>query len=90
MLSYVLMSNHYYLLLETPQGNLVDGMTWLQSTYTARFNARHKQRGHVFQGKYKAIAVDSDEPKYARVVSDYIHLNQARGGAGQIACRGGR
>lgn len=74
------MSNHYHLLVETPGGNLVTGMKWLQGTYTARFNARHRQRGHVFQGRYKAIPMDPEEPEYARVVSDYIHLNPARAG----------
>ncbi|MCK9588458.1 MAG: transposase [Terrimicrobiaceae bacterium] len=78
--SYVLMGNHYHLLLGTPGGNLVKTMQWLQGTYTARFNARHRMRGHLFQGRYKAIPVDSDEPEYARVVSDYIHLNPARAG----------
>jgi len=78
--SYVLMGNHYHLLLGTPEGNLVKVMQWLQGTYTARFNAKHRMRGHLFQGRYKAIAVDSDEPEYARVVSDYIHLNPARAG----------
>jgi len=76
--SYVLMGNHYHLLLGTPKGNLVKTMQWLQGTYTARFNAKHRMRGHLLQGRYKAIAVDSDEPEYARVVSDYIHLNPAR------------
>ena len=78
--SYVLMSNHYHLLLQTPEGNLVDGMRWLQSTYTARFNARHRQRGHVFQGRYKAIPVQGEEGLYLRTLSDYIHLNPARAG----------
>ena len=78
--SYVLMGNHYHLLLGTPAGNLVKTMQWLQGTYTARFNSRHRMRGHLFQGRYKAIAVDSEEPEYARVVSDYIHLNPARAG----------
>jgi len=76
--SYVLMGNHYHLLLGTPHGNLVSTMQWLQSTYTARFNARHHQCGHVFAGRYKAIPVQSDEPAYCRIVSDYIHLNPAR------------
>ncbi len=39
--AYVLMSNHYHLLLETPEPNLVAGMKWFQSTYTMRFNRRH-------------------------------------------------
>ena len=76
--SYVLMSNHYHLLLETPAGNLVAGMQWLQSTYTARFNARERKGGHVFQGRYKAVVIDSGESEYGRTVSDYIHLNPAR------------
>ena len=44
--AYVLMSNHYHLLLGTPEANLVLGMKWLLSTYTLRYNARHRQRGH--------------------------------------------
>ena len=78
--SYVLMSNHYHWLLETPEPNLVAGMKWFQGTYTQRFNARHGQRGHVFQGRYKAIPVDTSETDYFRTVSDYIHLNPARAG----------
>lgn len=78
--SYVLMGNHYHLLLATPASNLVAGMKWFQGTYTARFNARHTLRGHLFAGRYKAVLVESDEPLYGRVVSDYIHLNPARAG----------
>ena len=76
--SYVLMPNHYHVLLETPGGGLVDGMRWFQTTYTARFNARHRLCGHLFQGRYKAIVMDSDEPGYFRTVGDYIHLNPVR------------
>ena len=76
--SYVLMDNHYHLLLETPAGNLVAGMKWFQGTYTARFNARHRLRGHLFAGRYKAALVERGEPAYGRLVSDYIHLNPAR------------
>jgi len=75
--AFVLMGNHYHMLLETPEANLVDGMRWLQGTYTKRFNIRHKQSGHLFQGRYKALLVDSDGD-YFRIVSDYIHLNPAR------------
>lgn len=74
--AFVLMGNHYHLLLETPEPNLVDGMQWLQSTYTQRFNARHRVWGHLFQGRYKALPVDQGE--YFRTVADYIHLNPAR------------
>lgn len=75
---YVLMPNHYHLLLETPEPNLVAGMKWFQGTYTQRFNRRHGLTGHLFQGRYKAIPVDTDNPEYFRVLSDYIHLNPAR------------
>jgi len=74
--AFVLMGNHYHLLLETPEPNLVEGMRWFQSTYTQRFNARHKVWGHLFQGRYKALPVDQGE--YFKTVSDYIHLNPAR------------
>src|SRR5580692_5412955 len=82
--AYVLMGNHYHLLIETPEGNLVDGMKWLQSTYTARYNRRHKLFGHLFQGRYKAVIVDESEPMYFQVVSTYIHLNPARAGLVRI------
>jgi putative transposase len=78
--AYVLMGNHYHLLLETPEANLVAGMKWLQGAYTQRFNGRHKIRGHLFQGRYKAVVVDGQDPNYLQVVSTYIHLNPARAG----------
>ncbi|MCH8510743.1 MAG: transposase [Kiritimatiellae bacterium] len=80
--AYVLMSNHYHLLLETPEANLVAGMKWFQGTYTQRFNAMFKRRGHLFQGRYKAIPVATDPREggleYFREVSTYIHLNPFR------------
>jgi putative transposase len=75
--AYVLMGNHYHLLLETPEPNLVDGMRWVQGVYTQRFNARHKVWGHLFQGRYKALLVDGDGTYFSTVAS-YIHLNPAR------------
>jgi REP element-mobilizing transposase RayT len=76
--SFVLMPNHYHLLIETTRATLVKGMQWLNSTYTLRYNARHKQRGHLFQGRYKALLVDAEEGDYFLTVSDYIHVNPAR------------
>jgi REP element-mobilizing transposase RayT len=49
--AYCLMPNHYHLVVETPNANLVAGMAWLQSTYTIRLNHRHKLFGHVFSEK---------------------------------------
>jgi REP element-mobilizing transposase RayT len=45
--AWALMGNHYHLLLETPEANLVSGMKWLPGTYTQRHNARHHVRGHL-------------------------------------------
>src|SRR5882724_11633231 len=78
--AYVLMNNHYHQRVETPEGNLVAGMKWLQSAYTQRYNSRHKVFGHLFQGRYKAVVVDGEEPMYFQVASTYIHLNPARAG----------
>jgi REP element-mobilizing transposase RayT len=78
--AYVLMGNHYHLLLRTPEPNLVPGMKWLQGAYTQRYNGRHKLFGHLFQGRYKAVIVDGQDEGYFQVVSTYIHLNPARAG----------
>ena len=75
--AYVLMGNHYHLLLETPEPNLTAGMQWLQGTYTKRFNAVHREWGHLFQGRYKAIPVELDG-EYFLAVATYIHLNPMR------------
>jgi putative transposase len=78
--AFVLMSNHYHLMIETPQANLVAGMRWFQTTWTMRFNRRHRLSGHLFQGRYKAVVVDPDERRYCALLSDYIHLNPVRAG----------
>ena len=76
--AYCLMRNHFHLVIETPQPTLVKGMQWMLGTYTARFNARHKLRGHLFSGRYKSIMVDDAEEGYLRRVCDYTHLNPVR------------
>ena len=73
-----LMGNHFHLVLETPQGNLVAGMKWFLGTYTSRFNRRHKLFGHLFSGRYKALIVDGSGSGYLKTVCDYVHLNPAR------------
>lgn len=73
-----LMGNHFHLVVETPQGNLVAGMKWLLGTYTGRFNRRHKLSGHLFSGRYKALIVDGSSIGYLKTVCDYVHLNPAR------------
>jgi putative transposase len=79
--AWILMSNHYHWLVETPRANLVEGMRWIQNTYTRRFNHRHKLWGHVFGGRYKAVLVESDlDSDYFGNLWDYIHLNPVRAG----------
>lgn len=78
--AFVLMTNHYHILLETPEANLVVGMKWLQGIYTQRFNLRHRLRGHLFQGRYKALLMDGEEAGYFLTASGYIHLNPVRAG----------
>ncbi len=82
--AYVLMGNHYHLLLETPEPNLVLGMKWLQGTYTRRYNVRHHVLGHLFQGRYRGLVVDGEDETYLGVLSTYIHLNPTRAGLIQI------
>ena len=76
--AYCLMGNHFHLVVETPQANLVAGMKWFLGTYTSRFNRRHKLFGHLFSGRYKALVVDGSGNGYLRTVCDYVHLNPVR------------
>lgn len=76
--AHCLMRNHFHLVVETPNANLVAGMRWLLSTYTIRLNHRHKLFGHVFSGRYKALVVDGSGNGYLRTVCDYVHLNPVR------------
>ena len=76
--AYCLMSNHFHLVIETVQPNLVTGMKWFLGTYTSRFNRRHKEFGHLFSGRYKALIVDGSGNGYLKSVCDYVHLNPVR------------
>jgi putative transposase len=78
--AFCLMRNHFHLVIETPQANLVAGMKWLLGVYTKRFNIRHKFCGHVFAGRYKALIVDGSGNGYLKTVCDYVHLNPVRAG----------
>jgi putative transposase len=72
-LAYCLMANHVHLVLETPHANLSAGMHKLHSSYAHAFNARHHRCGHVFQGRYGAVRVASDEQ--LRAVLVYVARN---------------
>ena len=73
---YVLMDNHFHLLLETPLANLSEFMRWFNITYTSHYNRRHKRTGHLYQGRYKSILVE--KKGYLHILSRYIHLNPVR------------
>jgi REP-associated tyrosine transposase len=77
--AYVLMGNHYHLLLRTNRANLSKSMQWLGLTYTRRFNLRHFRSGHLFfRGRFKSIIVQNDA--YLMRLSCYIHRNPLRAG----------
>ncbi|MHA1629742.1 MAG: REP-associated tyrosine transposase [Candidatus Heimdallarchaeota archaeon] len=76
--AYVLMSNHYHLLIRTNQKNLSKSMQWVGTTYTRRFNLKHSRSGHLFQGRFKSILVQNDA--YLMQLSCYIHRNPLRAG----------
>ena len=76
--AWCLMKNHFHVVLETPQANLVSGMKWFLGTYTGRFNRRHKIFGHLFSGRYKSLLVDGSDSGYLRKVCEYVHLNPVR------------
>ncbi len=76
--AYVLMGNHYHLLLRTNMANISRSMQWFGITYTRRYNMRHCRNGHLFQGRYKAFLVEDD--RYLLTLSCYIHRNPLRAG----------
>jgi REP element-mobilizing transposase RayT len=76
--AYCLMTNHYHLVIETPDGNLSKGMRHLNGVYTQASNRRHKRTGHLFQGRFKGILVDKES--YLLEVARYVVLNPVRAG----------
>ena len=75
---YCLMSNHYHLEVETPDGALSQPIKWLNQTYASYLNWRLERRGHLFDGRFKSLVVDADT--YLHELSRYIHLNPVRAG----------
>ncbi len=76
--AFVLMRNHYHMLIRTNESNLSRTMQWIQTAYSIYYNRKHKRSGHVFQGRYKSIVVG--EESYWHGLSFYIHLNPMRAG----------
>ena len=74
--AYVLMTNHFHLLVQTHQANLAEFMRRFNICYTGWFNAQHRRCGHLYQGRYQAFLVEADA--YLLEVSRYLHLNPVR------------
>ena len=74
--TYCLMTNHYHLLVETPESNLSRAVQWINVSYAVYFNIKRRRRGHLFQGRFKSLLVDAEE--YLKHLSRYIHLNPVR------------
>ena len=67
------MPNHYHFLIKTLHANLSKLMHYINGSYTIYYNVKRKKSGHLFQGRYKSIVVDTDS--YFSILSRYIHLN---------------
>jgi len=74
--AWVLMDNHFHLVVETPEKNLPSFMAHLNGVYTQKFNIRYHRSGHLYQGRYKAIHVDKNV--YLKELSRYVVLNPVR------------
>ncbi|MCK4330105.1 transposase [candidate division WOR-3 bacterium] len=74
--AYILMDNHFHLLVQTERANLSEFMRRFNVSYTGWFNYRHDRCGHLYQGRYKAFLIDVDS--YLLEVSRYLHLNSVR------------
>jgi len=76
MHAYVLMTNHYHLLIETPGGNISPAIQWLNVSYSVRYNKRHGRSGHLLQGRFHSVLIESKA--WGLEVSEYLHLNPVR------------
>jgi REP element-mobilizing transposase RayT len=74
--AYCLMTNHYHLLIETPNPTLARGMRQLNGIYTQAFNGRHRRVGHLFQGRYHAVVVEKEA--HLLELCRYVVLNPVR------------
>jgi len=74
--AYVLMGNHYHLLIRTRDANLSKAIQWLGLAYSVWFNRRHKRSGHLFQGRFKSFVIENDQ--YFTSMCLYLHRNPLR------------
>lgn len=78
LLAWVLMSNHFHLVIQTPEQNLSRGMHWLNGRYAQYFNRRHDRSGHLFQGRFHGALIEKES--YFLSVARYVVLNPVRAG----------
>jgi putative transposase len=83
--AYVLLPNHFHLLLETPEANLSRTCQWLNVSYSVGFNRRHQRSGHLFQGRFGAVLIEDDAG--FQEVGRYLHLNPVRVAALRLSKR---
>lgn len=76
--AYCQMTNHFHLLLETPDANLARGMRHMNGLYSQQVNRRHGLVGHLFQGRYKAILIQKE--RHLLELARYVVLNPVRAG----------
>jgi putative transposase len=74
--AWVLMDNHYHLLLETPEANLSRAMRHFNGIYTQKFNRSNRRTGHLFQGRFKALLVEKGT--HLLELCRYVVLNPVR------------
>lgn len=75
---YVLMDNHYHIIIQTHDKKLHEIMHQINNKYSKYFNAKYERVGHVFQGRYKALLVQDES--YLIGLLRYIHQNPIKGG----------
>jgi REP element-mobilizing transposase RayT len=76
--AYCLMTNHFHLVVETPEGDVSAGMHRLSFLYAQYFNRKYTLEGHVFQGRFKTVVIGSDVQLLAAI--RYVVTNPVRAG----------
>lgn len=79
---YVMMENHFHLIVEPREDNLSRAMQWLNVSYSQWFNRRHQRSGHLFQGRFKSVVIDWQA--WGLELSRYVHLNPVRTGQEEL------
>ena len=78
VMAFCLMGNHYHVVLETPRSNLSDAMQFVNGVFAQRSNRRHRQTGHVFEGRFRFLVIERDS-YFTRAVR-YVVRNPVRAG----------